>query len=313
MAIENFQTNYHQPVLIKEIVDFLKTKKISGRKVFDGTFGGGGYSKAFLNLNLKVWACDKDFEVVKNQSELTNLELKHASFLNYIRQFPENFFDVVTLDLGYSSNQLHYSQRGFSYQNPKEEFDLRFDKTTGKPCWKLLFEIKSSQELKKIIFKNSGEPLSSRIAMKLFDWVQKTRSLNGKKFSPILVEEILKILETAIPAKYYNRRNSILSRFWQSMRIWVNQEFFELENFLPLAVKKLNSGGFLMIVSFHSLEDKIVTSFMRKIAIADELDEYGNTYKKFELLTKKAIKPSENEISSNPQCRSATLRILQKY
>jgi len=298
--------NLHIPVLLEPILEFLPGTNL---KIFDGTFGGGGYTKAFLERGNSVWASDWDASVVEKFASIDpKLTLINSSFADYIATFENGFFDVIVLDLGFSSNQLEFSGRGFSYQKDDEELDLRYNEGTGKPAWEKLFRLKDNAEFVKVLFNYSGEKLSKRIADIVFDDILENRNMA----SPLTVGEFKNWVVAAIPAKFKKHTNGILSRVWQALRIWVNNEFDQIERFLPVACDKLKPGGQLMIVTFHSLEDKIVTKFMRTLARPVEIDTFGNKAQAFKILTPKMIEPSEAEVLANSRSRSSGLRVLVK-
>jgi 16S rRNA (cytosine1402-N4)-methyltransferase len=294
--------NSHIPVLLQEV----STAVLQNHKnptVFDGTFGGGGYSKCFVENGCMVHACDLDEEALIVFSH-ENLKKIHSNFSYAITQFDDDFFDAVVLDLGFSSNQLDFSGRGFSYQQKDEILDLRYDKNAGKSTLELLKNIDSTDTLGKIIYTFSGESLSKRIAQNIIDMLKTTPS-------PVVVD-FLSAIDSAIPKKLFHKRNAIYSRVWQSLRIWTNHEFDHLNLFLDSAVKKLKPNGILAIVCFHSLEDKIVTKFMRNMSKPIEIDDFGNKIQLYSMITKKPITPTENEVEINKRSRSATLRILKR-
>lgn len=315
-------TNHHTPVLLKEVDSFLELNitNESRTKLFDGTLGGGGYSFNFLKKGWEVYSCDLDSEAIskfkyKIESEkipLENSHLTNSNFSKYIQEFEPNFFDGIVLDLGFSSNQLESSQRGFSYLKPDDYLDLRYDFGSLKPCWKMLYETRSAENLGKILFTYSGEELSFRIARSLISLIDAKKLESELKQDPIKVSEVVKAIEQAIPAKFRPKRNAILSRTWQALRIWTNKEFENLELFLSFSLSKLRLGGKLAVVSFHSLEDKIVTKFMRKASILMEVDDFGNKKSDYKVLTNKAVLPSPEEVSNNPRSRSAMLRVIEK-
>jgi 16S rRNA (cytosine1402-N4)-methyltransferase len=303
----NIILNSHKPVLIEAIASFVPPN--CKFNIFDGTFGGGGYSDFFLNCKAKVFACDSDQNAIDyynlNNPKNNNLVLVNSNFSIYINDFDDSFFNIIVADLGYSSNQLEFSDRGFSYLKSGEVFDLRYDAEINLPAYKKIRLLNSSQELGKIIFQYSGETFSNRISQKIFDKVTNSDC-------EILVSDIVKAIEESIPAKFLHKKNSILSRVWQAFRIWINDEFNHLEVFLNSSLTKLKPSGLIIITCFNSLEDKIVTNYMRKLSKKKVIDEFGNTEQFFELVTKKAISPSKEEVLDNIRSRSATLRILRK-
>lgn len=310
--------NNHIPVLLDPILEFLKNKNQiktnnSNLKIYDGTFGGGFYSKAFLESNYNVWACDLDpiatnIATTFKQHYGQNFSFKTANFKDYIAEFEDSFFDSVVVDLGFSTNQLDFSKRGFSYSiGVDDNLDLRYNSDVGKACYELILKCKTKDELAKILYQNSGENLSFRLAGTLFELFTNTK--NPEK---ITVGQVVQNLERAIPAKFYLKSKAILSRIWQALRIWTNNEFEVLEQFLSNSLSKLAPGGLLMVVSFHSLEDKIVAQFMRQSCKPVNEDIYGNKEYKYKLLTPKFVAPTEQELLDNPRSRSGRLRVLQR-
>lgn len=296
--------NIHTPVLLTSIMEKIHQEfdTLTGLVAFDGTLGGGGYSSSFLREGIVVYGSDLDLDVVTELSKKyknKNFEALHGNFSEVIGGFGDGFFDVIVADLGFSSNQLESSNRGFSYLKREEDFDLRYDVTQGKPAWQVICE-QPVDNLGKIIYRNSGEKLSFRIARAIKEDEIKT------------VGEIVDKVVQSIPQKFKNKTKAILSRFWQAMRIEVNREFEHLDSFLQASVFKLKPGGMLMVVSFHSLEDKIVTRFMRQQSKPVSEDEYGNKVYEYQLLTKKPLVSSEGEVEHNIRSRSATLRILKR-
>ena len=271
-------------------------------RIFDGTLGGGGYSAAFLEAGHTVYGSDLDTEVVQILNKRfvdKEFEARQGNFSEVIAEFTDSFFDVVVVDLGYSSNQLESSGRGFSYLRAQENLDLRYDTDRGRPAYELINSL-NENELQKLIYQHSGEALSLRIARSLKEQLVRT------------VGDTVEAVERAIPAKFYKKRNAVLSRVWEALRIEVNAEFAHLQLFLEHSVEKLKSGGLLMVVDFHSLEDKLVTKFMREKAKPVSEDMYGNRTYAYTLLTKKGLLPSQEEVTQNVRSRSATLRVLRR-
>jgi 16S rRNA (cytosine1402-N4)-methyltransferase len=300
--------NNHVPVLLNEILEL--SGDLTSKTVFDGTFGGGGHTTGFLEQGATVFSSDLDTETTKPfREKLTRTYSKqfhflHGNFSDTINEFEDNFFDVMLCDLGYSSNQLEDSKRGFSYQNLEEVFDLRYDATKGQSASDLILECNDPREISNIIYKHSGEGFSSRIGAEIV--------IAKKKLKVITVGDMVNIVKSILPVSFERKLNSILSRVWQALRIEVNEEFGHLDSFITSAIKKLKPGGKLMIICFHSLEDKLVAKTFRKLAEPKVIDDYGNKEQNFELLTKKAILPTEQEIKENIRSRSAMLRVLKK-
>jgi 16S rRNA (cytosine1402-N4)-methyltransferase len=157
--------NVHVPVLLDKIVEYLPTSQ--SRIVFDGTFGGGGYSDRFLELGCNVFACDLDQDAFddyyKTHAPSENLQTKQTDFFTYISEFEKNYFDFIVLDLGFSSNQLESSNRGLSYLKREEILDLRYDASLGLPCYQKIKKLKHEGDLGRILFTYSGEDFSHLI------------------------------------------------------------------------------------------------------------------------------------------------------
>jgi 16S rRNA (cytosine1402-N4)-methyltransferase len=315
LSKDNTNQNSHIPVLLDPIISNFLTKNDnkSGENltIFDGTLGGGSYSIELSKIpNTKVFACDLDVTAIERvnlrikNEKVNNLTLKHTNFSDFINEFEDEFFDLIVVDLGFSTNQLKFEQKGFSYQMPEQELDLRYNDEKGQSASKLINSI-SVDTLSKIIYDHSGETFARKIALKVGDYKQEKGDLR-------FVKDLIECVDLAIPDKFKNKRNQILARVWQSLRIEVNNEFEVLKKFLKKAPEKLKVGGQLSIVNFHSLEDKITTKTFRDLSKTFETDDYGNKGQYYELVTKKPITPDDIELINNPQSRSATLRILKR-
>ncbi len=305
---------------IKESRKLARTKtKLS---IMDGTLGGLGYvdflnnlvqkGAEFEHLELEFWGSDLDNLVIQRAQRIDNLNSKQSNFADFVTDFEDEFFDGIILDLGFSSNQLEFGGRGFSHQKLGETLDLRYDVGTLESASEKLLKIKDSKYLSNILYSFSGEEFSSRIAVNIYNLVQILNSKKAKKEKiELKVSQIVSCVCEAIPVQFLAKRNQILSRVWQSLRIWTNGEFESLEKFLKVAVKKLKVGGRLIIISFHSLEDKMVANFMRRIE-RPITDNFGKKTQNWKLLTKKSVKPENSEILQNPRSRSAILRVLER-
>lgn len=305
--------NKHIPVLYDEVLDVASQVDLdrSKYKFFDGTLGGGGHTKGLLEAGLRVVSSDLDQAAIdrvtgylKDKDFYNNWQVGQGNFADVITTFTDRSLLGALVDLGYSSNQLEIEQKGFSYLQGDQVLDLRYDETSGKPCYKLILELKNVQELGKILFNYSGETLSRRIAERIFE------ASHGH--SVLTVENVVNAVTAGIPAKFIRSKNAILSRIWQALRIWTNDEFASLKKFLNIAPNKLEVGGVLIVISFHSLEDKLVAKHFRTLAKPIEIDEMGNKERLFELLTPHAITPGEKELTDNPRSRSAMMRALKR-
>ncbi len=318
--INNIQ-NTHTPVLMKEILSFVPSKKYIN--VIDATFGGGGYSKTLLeNYKInKLYAIDRD-PIVKVFSRKLEKKYPNKFFLfndcfSNIDKLIENKniktkeklkFDIILFDLGLSSNQLNDSKRGFSFL-----YDGELDMNMGKS--KILARDiinKFSEKQLAEIFYNLG---NERYAKKIAKNIIKQRKI--KVITKTL--ELVKIIENSVGLAN-NKKSKInpATKTFQALRIYVNNELNELKIALEKSQKLLLPKGKILIVSFHSLEDKIVKDCFnhlcgkrwRSSRHYPELVDHGPIT--FKLITKKPIRPSEMEIINNPRSRSAKLRVAEK-
>ncbi len=294
--------NTHIPVLLDPIIGFYKLYNV-GSTVFDGTFGGGGYSDAFINLGSNVHASDLDENAINRAFKHDKLSLKQGNFADIIAEYEDKYFDLIVVDLGFSNNQLLIDDKGFSYQKKDQILDLRYDASSGKSASEFLLA-NNYDTIRRVLFDNSGEQFSNKIATKIVE--------KREGYKIIKVSDLEAWVVEAIPMKFYNKRNQVLSRVWQALRIHINSEFESLRNFLDIAPSKLRIGGILCVVNFHSLEDKITTKKFRDLSKTFDLDNYGNKSQDYELLTKRPIVPDQQELDSNTQSRSATLRVIRR-
>jgi len=304
--------NYHIPVLLKESIEYLITDK-SGF-YFDGTIGFGGHSEVILsNLNskAKLIGTDKDlsaFEYCKNKFiEDKRVKVYHAGFTNIINISKIEFidkYDGIFVDLGVSSFQLDNKDSGFTFREDVP-LDLRMDKSLGEPASFYLNKLEE-KELVEIFFKYGEERNSKKIANSICNYrIKKKIKTTG---------QLKEIIEQITPEKFLIKA---LSRIFQALRIYVNNELEELEDFLEKAVSVLNPNGRLAVITFHSLEDRIVKDFFKdktKDCICPP--EYPvcvcETKPELRILTRKPIIASSEEVRSNKRSRSAKLRVAEK-
>lgn len=299
------ETAYHIPVLLHESIDALVSDP-NGVYV-DLTFGGGGHSQEILNRlsdKGKLISFDKDINAHENQIEDERLTLvghnfryaKH--FLHYLNTNP---VDGILGDLGISSNQINTDERGFAHRL-NGPLDMRMD-VSNPITAEYILENSSVQELSKI-FKEYGE------IQKSYKLAQSIDQLKGHgNFST--VEELKNAIESFIPKKDPSR---FLSQVFQALRIAVNDELTDLKRILIDAADLIKTEGKLVIISYHSLEDRLVKNLINTGNIEGEriTDLYGNPKKSFEATPRKPIVPSEQELIENPRSRSAKLRIGTK-
>jgi 16S rRNA (cytosine1402-N4)-methyltransferase len=286
----------HTPVLLQEVISFIKVKK--DEKYVDATVGFGGHGLEIVNCGGILLGIDRDRESLKklkvksqkSKPQVKSLKLIQADFADIKKIAEENGFGQVSgilFDLGLSSWQLEKSGRGFSYL--KDEYlDMRMDAGAQQTAEDIL-NTSSREELYEIITKFSEEEHSRRIA----DAICRARPIKTSG-------QLKKAIENAF--KKGRVRASTLARIFQAIRIAVNYELESLNKSLPEAIKLLKPGGRLLVLSFHSLEDRIVKQFYRKC----EREKIGK------IITKKPIRPNSREIKKNVRARSAKLRVLEK-
>ncbi len=296
--------NYHIPALLQECITGLNIKP-DGVYV-DVTFGGGGHSKEIIkHLNKgTLIAFDQDKDAFENKIEQDNFLLIHSNY-RYIKNFLKfhgyNKVDGILADLGISFHQVDEASRGFSFKYDAK-IDMRMNKASGKTAADLLNEY-NEKELAKI-FREYGE---LKNVWNIAKTIVAERS--NKAFENInqLVETLGKFAPRKAEQKFY-------AKVFQALRIEVNREMDALKEFLESTADLLNKEGRLVVISYHSLEDRLVKNFIRSGNFSGkvEKDIYGNFDTPFKQENKKIIVPSEEEIKKNPRSRSAKLRIAEK-
>ena len=296
---------YHKPVLLKESVDALVS---SPDGIYaDATFGGGGHSREILSrLSEKgrLIAFDRDEDALKGAFDDPRFKLIHNNFRfihNYSLLETESGFDGVLADLGVSSHQFDTAERGFSFRYDAP-LDMRMNTQAQLTAQDVVNEY-PVEELAKI-FRIYGEVEN---AYKLASMIVSKRAL-----SPISTTgDLDKAIESVTP-KF--AQHKYLAKVYQALRIEVNQEMRSLEKFLEGATKALKSGGKLAVITYHSLEDRMVKNFIKSGNVDGEVekDVFGRSVQPLEAVNRKPILPLEEEISENTRARSAKLRIAVK-
>lgn len=293
----------HISVLLHESIKGLELK--DGDVVFDGTFGGGGHTRAMLALgkDIKVIATDLDSDAIKNGQELVaeypgQLILENDTFANIASILEKHNIagvDKVLLDLGWSSNQLEYGGRGLSFL--KDEpllMTLKNEITESDVTAELIVNEWSEGTIADILFGFGEERYARRIARVICE---------VRQVKPIkTTHELVEIISRAVPPNYRFGKIHPATRTFQALRIAVNTELETLERALSETWKVLRPEGRMVVISFHSLEDRIVKRFFREVAAETEST----------ILTKKPIIAGQDETSANPRARSAKLRIIKK-
>jgi 16S rRNA (cytosine1402-N4)-methyltransferase len=285
-------TSVHTSVLPAEVMSFLAVKP--GMRVVDGTLGGGGHTRLLAEAvgpDGLVIAVDRDPTAIdRGARELAGLPVRFAQ-ANF-RDIPEvldalslDAVDAVLLDVGLSSDQLSDESRGFSFDSDGP-LDLRFDPTEGEPAWRMVNRMKP-ESLADIIFEYGEERFSRRIARKIAAVREKQPIRTAREFA--------RIVTSAIPKQHPPPRIHPATRTFQALRIAVNEELKSLRIALERTPTRLVPGGRLAVISFHSLEDRLVKQAFRNTQV-------------WECLTRSPIEASNEEVLRNPRSRSAKLR-----
>lgn len=297
--------SYHNPVLLHESVDLLITHP-SGTYV-DLTFGGGGHSRAILDRlapDGRLIAFDQDADSTANliddprfcfvASNFKNL----TRFLQYHKAYPA---DGILADLGISSHQIDTAERGFSYRQDGE-LDMRMNRQQALTAKEVVNGYDEAQLSR--VFYTYGELSNGR---QLARYIVRAREA-GEIATTF---ELVKVLEPSLPK---NAPSKVLSKVFQALRIEVNHELEVLESMLLQTADALRDGGRLVVISYHSLEDRLVKNIMRSGKLDGEVEKdfFGNPLSPFKPVTRKAITPNEQEISTNPRARSGKLRAAEK-
>lgn len=299
-------SEYHIPVLLDESVSAL-VGNVSGVYA-DATFGGGGHTAEILSRlspDGKVLAFDRDADAIANKIDDPRLTLIHNNF-RFIHNFVlyegyRDGIDGVLADLGVSSHQFDTAGRGFSFR-----YDAPLDMRMNKEARTTAADIVNtgSEEFLERIFRVYGEVDGSRRMARMI--------CAAREQSPIdTTAQLDKAIEGMLP-KFAEHK--FLAKVYQALRIEVNQEMKSLEKFLEGAAQSLKKGGRLVVITYHSLEDRMVKNFIRSGTVDGkaEKDLYGNVSAPLKAVNRKPVLPQESEIASNTRARSAKLRIAEK-
>lgn len=298
-------SNYHTPVLLHECIDALQLKQ--GGIYVDVTFGGGGHSKEILkrmHKTARLIAFDQDLDAQKNKIDDERFLFIHSNFRyikNYLRYYGINKVDGILADLGISSFHIDAKERGFSFQS-NAFLDMRMNKFKKKTAADIINNYDEQDLIN--LFRNFGELKNAGALAKKI--IEARSSVKIEK-----IDEFINIIKDKIPK---NRENKYLAKVFQALRIEVNDEMSALEDFLMATGNLLKSGGRLVVLSYHSLEDRYVKNYIRTGNCQGkvEKDIYGNYEQIFKPVNKKPVVPGNDEIEKNPRSRSAKLRIAEK-
>ncbi len=299
------EIGYHVPVMLQECIDALAIKP-DGIYV-DVTFGGGGHSKEILkHLGPKgrLIAFDQDPDAVKNALDDPRFTLIHQNFRflkNYLRLEGIRSVDGILADLGVSSHQFDDADRGFSIRFDAD-LDMRMDQVSDLDARKVL-RTYAEEDLHRI-FGMYGEIINAKTLAKTIVTARLNQEINT-------VAELKQVIKKLVPK---GKEHKYHAQVFQALRIEVNKELEALQEFLEQTVGVLKESGRLVVMSYHSLEDRLVKNFMAKGKFKGEVEKdfFGNEIKPFKVISRKAIVANGEELARNNRARSAKLRIAEK-
>lgn len=297
-------TSYHNPVLLKESIEGLNINP-EGTYV-DVTFGGGGHSKEILkNLTTgKLYAFDQDQDAVQNKIEDPRFQLIQQNFKflkNFLKMYNAIPVDGLLADLGVSSHQFDVAERGFS---TRFEGDLDMRMNQGSKLTAAVVVNTCEEERLRSIFKTYGEVDNAAKLARLIVSERKNNPINT-------IAQLKEIISTCV---WKDRQNQYLAQVFQALRIEVNAELDALKQLLIQSAEVLKEGGRLVVISYHSLEDRLVKNFIRSGKFEGDADQdfFGNRLTPLKQITRKPITPSPEELKANNRSRSAKLRVAEK-
>jgi 16S rRNA (cytosine1402-N4)-methyltransferase len=297
--------NYHNPVMLVQSIDGLNIK--SDGIYVDATFGAGGHSRAILEKldeNGKLFAFDQDTDAKNNlinDPRFTFINHNFKYLKNHLKLYGVEKIDGILADLGVSSHQFDCENRGFSYRFDCD-LDMRMDTRKSFKASDILHTYTEAELCR--VFYQYGEIKNAKKLAQLI--------VNERNISPFSSsKDFIARIKPCIPA---HREFKYLSQLYQSIRLVVNDEVAALRALLEQSVSLLNAEGRIVIISYHSLEDRLVKIFFRSGNFDDIIDKdlYGNVLSPFTVITRKAITPDEQELKINNRSRSAKLRIAEK-
>ncbi len=287
----------HIPVMLDKVLNYLEGEKRN--LIVDCTFGGGGHSKEILirHKNIKIIGLDRDFDAVERGREImeefkNRLNLYHRNFKDLpllLESLGINQVDAMLLDLGVSSDLIEDTERGFSFQKDGP-LDMRMDKTSEITA-EIIVNNYPKENLEKIFFEYGEERYSKKVAKAICEYRKKRR-----------IQTVFELVDIVLKNVPKTGKIHPATRVFQALRMEVNDELGALRQFLVTAPAFLSNGGRMLVISFHSLEDRIVKYFFR------EKEKEGI----LKVITKKPVTPEQSEIALNRRSRSAKLRVAEK-
>lgn len=299
-------SEYHIPVLLNESVDGLNIRP--GGVYLDLTFGGGGHSREILkrmDAEGILLGFDQDEDALANVPDDDRFIFINHNFRylrNFIRFYGYEEVDGILADLGVSSHEFDEAERGFSFR-----FDAELDMRMNRRCKVTAAEILNSYDVARLtaMFRNYGEVENARRLSELV--------VNARDRGKIVTSgDFYQAIASCIPKL---KEKKYLAKVYQALRIEVNGELDALKEMIKQAMEVLKPGGRLVVITYHSLEDRIVKNYLKAGNAEGQVKKdmlYGHVSHNFELVNRKVILPSEEEISQNPRARSAKLRIARK-
>ena len=307
----------HIPAMLNEVVNYLNCRP--GNVYVDGTLGGCGHARAICEKIIPggtLIGIDQDIDAVSNAETVlkdysSNIHLFHGNFIRlpeFLEQLEIDSVDGILLDLGLSQHQIENSGRGFSFRKD-EPLDMRMDIQSRQTAQELVNDL-SQQELQELFRKYGEERRAKQIAKNIAVIRRREKIRTSKQLAQIIID--------SIPAKASSQQKiHPATRVFMALRIAVNRELERLETFLEHAVDLLNPGGRLCVLSFHSLEDRIVKQRFKDLEkgciCPPKLPQcVCGQQPQLRILTKKVVRPTEEEIAANPMARSTRLRAAEK-
>ncbi len=302
---------HHRPVMLRAVLEFLQP--VPGAVIVDGTVGYGGHAReiaARIAPGGRLIGIDKDTEALEHAAvalreygqEVVWERGDYAEMPEMLSRHGIADVDGILLDLGVSAPQLEEAERGFSYMRPGP-LDMRMDASQESSAMEVINHY-SQAELADIIRRYGEERWASRIAAFI---------VQRRQREPITTtEQLVDVVKAAIPASARRRGGHPAKRTFQALRIEVNRELKSLEDVLPRAAALLKRGGRMVVISYHSLEDRIVKRAFAAMANEDAEEGSGPVAVQLRLLTRKPMTPSKRELEENPRARSAKLRAVER-
>ncbi len=295
---------YHQPVMLNETIEGLAIR--SGGIYVDVTYGGGGHSAVILEklAGGRLIAFDQDLDAMANKMDDQRLTLINHNFRylkNFLKYYDAMPVDGILADLGVSSHQFDVADRGFSIRFPGK-LDLRMNRQQGKTAQNVLNEYPLEELVK--IFREYGELNNA--------WAIGNAIVKAREIKPLVrFEDLQAVLMRFAPVA---KDIKFFAKILQALRIEINEELEALKEFLIQAAEVLKPGGRLVVMSYHSLEDRLVKNFIKtgNFEGTVEQDFYGNVKSTFNVITRKPLVPQDKELELNSRSRSAKLRIAEK-